>query len=118
MKNFVLSVFLFLSSSRARRSGNYLNCERGLCLIMSEYQTEFDFDQPSVQRMEEGKGGILAELENMERLEIVFSSALTAEKETNRHPVAKLIHIIWLGSPLSTKFHPGIRSFVTLNPGE
>merc|ERR1712183_227545 len=24
--------------------------------------------------------------------------------------------IIWLGSPLSTKFHPGIRSFVTLNP--
>ena len=112
----VLSVFLFVSTG-ARRPGNYLNCERGLCLTMSEYQTEFDFDQPSLRRMEGGEGGILSELEKMERLEIRFSSALTAEKETN-HPVARLIHIIWLGSPLSTKFTPGIRSFVTLNPGE
>ena len=113
---FVLSVFLFVSTG-ARRSGNYLNCERGLCLTMSEYQTQFDFDQPSVRRMEGGEGGILSELEAMERLDIRFSSALTAEAETN-HPVARLIHIIWLGSPLSNKFSPGIRSFVTLNPGE
>ena len=109
----VLSVFLLVSTG-ARRSGYYLNCERGLCLTMSEYQTDFHFDQPSVRRME---GEILTELENMKRLDTRFSSAARAEKETSR-AVARLIHIIWLGSPLSTDFHPGIRSFVTLNPGD
>ena len=112
---FVLSV-LFYVSSQARRPDNYLNCERGECLTISEYQTGFLFDQPTVQRLEWGEGGILSELEKMNTLDIKFSAALTAEKETNR-AVARLIHILWLGSPLSSKFEAGIRSFVTLNPG-
>ena len=55
--------------------------------------------------------------EGLDRLDVTFSSSVSAEKETDR-PVARLIHLIWLGSPLASKFLPGIRSFVTLNPGE
>ena len=113
---FVLLVFLFVSTE-GRRSVFYLCCERGVCLTMSEYQTDFGFDQPTVRRLERGEGGILSQLEGLDRLDVTFSSAFTAEKETDR-PVARLIHLIWLGSPLASKFLPGIRSFVTLNPGE
>ena len=113
---FVLLVFLFVSTE-GRRSVFYLCCERGVCLTMSEYQTDFGFDQPTVRRLERGEGGILSQLEGLDRLDVTFSSSVSAEKETDR-PVARLIHLIWLGSPLASKFLPGIRSFVTLNPGE
>ena len=113
----VLSVFLLLSTE-GKRPPYYLGCERGVCLTMSEYQTDFAFDQPSVMRLEGGEGGILSRLEKMERLNVTFASAATAEEETNLQPVARLIHLIWLGSPLAGQFEAGIRSFVTLNPGE
>ena len=86
-------------------------------MTLSEYQTDFHFDQPSVRRIEGGEGGILSQLEETDRLDVTFSSAATAEKETSR-PVARLIHLIWLGSPLSSeRFGPAITSFITLNPG-
>ena len=113
----VLSVFL-LVSTEGKRPPNYLGCERAVCLTMSEYQTDFAFDQPSVRRLEGGEGGILSRLEKMERLGVTFTSAATAEEETNRQPVDRLIHLIWLGSPLAGQFEAGIRSFVTLNPGK
>ena len=113
----VFSVIL-LVSTEAKRPPNYLGCERGVCLTMSEYQTDFAFDQPSVRRLEGGEGGILSRLEKMERLKVNFASVATAEEETNRQPVDRLIHLIWLGSPLAGQFEAGIRSFVTLNPGK
>ena len=56
-------------------------------------------------------------LEAGDRLGRHFQAALTAGLERGK-AVDKMIHMIWLGSPLPLdKFAHGIISFVTLNPG-
>ena len=88
--------------------------------VLSAQTGVADIGPLAVSASHQGRGlgsRILSQLEGLDRLDVTFSSAFTAEKETDR-PVARLIHLIWLGSPLASKFLPGIRSFVTLNPGE
>ena len=59
MKYFLLLFSVFVTNSERYFGKNYLSCERERCRMISDKETDFQFDQPELVKVE---GTLLQEL--------------------------------------------------------
>ena len=109
-----LWLLLLLPPALPLLAGPYQSCSRGACSPAGDAAVDWQFDQP--QRLPLTPR-LLEELAVGERLHLQLPAQGWGEEEEEEEVPAK-VHMVWLGSPLPTRYWPGPLSFATINPGE
>ena len=112
--SFILANIIVSGERRVTRNG-YIECQRANCTTLTDRDINWAFDQPEPFYLNSDIKS--QQLEYPERLNITFKSVLTAKKDSFEDELPKLIHMIWIGSPLPYhKFAASINSYINLNP--
>ena len=108
-----LWLLLLLPPALPLQAGSYQTCSRGACSPAGDAAVEWQFDQPLRLPL---TPQLVEELSVGERLHIQLPAQGWGEQEEQEVPAK--VHMVWLGSPLPSRYWPGPESFATINPGE
>lgn len=111
----LIIVNLVVSGENKFPRNGYIQCKRAYCSTLTDRDINWAFDQPEPFHLTSDIRS--KQLETPERLNITYQSAFKAKKDNFKNELPKLIHMIWIGSPLPYhKFAESINSYVALNP--
>jgi len=106
-------VSLLTIDCRKIHSGTYKECFRGRCEWLNDRAVGWEFDQPEPFYVERhAEGDIRKQLEEY-RMGVSFKSEGFEETVLT---IPSLIHLIWIGSPLPSRYLGGPLSFAEFNP--